>query len=78
MKNEKRAIFYAIGYEKAGKRGIVVKKKSTQAQKEYDKIIKTPGITKACLLEYYSKNDFKIIEEFEHSNLLKGADNENA
>lgn len=64
-----KAIFYIIGYEKKGKRGIIVKKKLADAEKEYEKQTKTPGVIKICLLEYYSKKDYKILREVENETI---------
>ncbi len=64
-----KAIFYVIGYEKQGKRGVIVKKTIDKAKKEYDKQIKTPGIIKCVLIEHYTKTQFKIIHEYEQKTI---------
>ena len=64
-----KVIFYVIGYEKKGKRGIIVKKKLADAEKTYDKQIKTPGIIRACLIEFYSQTNCKVLKEYEQKQI---------
>lgn len=63
-----KAIFYVIGYEKKGKRGVIVKKKLAVAEKEYEKQTKTPGIIRACLIEFFSQTKCNVLKEYENSN----------
>lgn len=64
-----KVIFYVIGYEKKGKRGIVVKKKLADAEKEFEKQTKTPGVIKICLIEYFSKKNYKVLKNYEQQRI---------
>lgn len=66
MKNAKKPIFYAIGYQKspADKKKVSIKRHLRDADKFFnDKVGK--GYFRAVILEYFAKNDFHVVREHE-------------